>query len=466
GSTITQQLVKNTFLTFDRTWARKVKELVLSFKVEAAYSKDEILGLYLNEIPYGANLYGVEEASWTFFGKPAKYITLAESAYLAALPKAPSKYSPYGSNRDGLEARKNFVLERMKTLGYISKEEYTGAKEEKVLFLNRGLEGLKAPHFTMYVREYLVDTYGEDMVEKGGLKVVTTLNLEWQKKAEEIVKKYAEENEKKFNAKNAGLVAIDPKTGHILTMVGSRDYFDFAREGNFNITTARRQPGSAFKPFVYAALFQKGYTPETALFDVFTEFNSSCAPDGLPSPENPSDVCYHPQNYDEKYRGPVSLREALAQSLNIPSVKVLYLAGMRDTLQTASRVGITTLTDPDRYGLSLVLGGGEVRLLELTGGYTAFANDGMWQSASAIVRVEDAKGNVLEEYQDKKTQVLEPDIARIISSILSDNAARAPLLGPTSPLYFPSRPVAAKTGTTHDSRDAWVIGFTPNVAGG
>lgn len=466
GSTITQQLVKNTFLTFDRTWVRKIKEVVLAFKAESAYEKDEILTLYLNEIPYGANIYGVEEASRTFFGKLAKDITLAEAAYLASLPKAPTKYSPYGSNRALLEARKDLVLSRMRELGYISEEEYRRAKNEKVVFLNRGLEGLKAPHFTMYVREYLVEKYGEDTVEKGGLKVITTVNLDWQKKAEEIVKKYAEENEKKFNAKNAGLVAIDPKTGQILTLVGSRDYFNFEAEGNFNIALARRQPGSAFKPFVYTALFQKGYAPETVVFDLFTEFNSSCLPDGSPPPGSPGDVCYHPQNYDEKFRGPVSLREALAQSLNIPAVKVLYLAGMSDALKVAQRAGILTLTEPERYGLTLVLGGGEVRLLELTGGYGAFANDGLWHPATAILRVEDHAGLVLEEYQDKKTQAAPPEIARMISSILSDNTARAPLLGPASPLYFPDRPMAAKTGTSNDSRDAWVIGYTPNMVAG
>ena len=466
GSTITQQLVKNTFLTSEKTILRKVRELVLALKVESRYSKDEILNLYLNEIPYGASSYGAEAASQSYFGKPAEKLTLAETAYLAALPKAPTRLSPYGNNRAQLEARKNLVLEPMKSLGFISEQEYETAQKEAVAFVNRGKEGLKAPHFVMYVREYLVEKYGEDVVEQGGLKITTSLNWDWQKKAEKLVKKFAEDNENKFNAKNAGLVALDPKTGEILVMVGSRDYFDSQNDGNFNVALANRQPGSAFKPFVYAAAFQKGYTPETALFDLPTEFNPACNPDGTPGPGIEEDKCYHPQNYDEKFRGPLSLREALAQSVNVPSVKVLYLASLEEALRFARKVGINTLTDPARYGLTLVLGGGEVKLLELTGAYGAFANDGDFNPPTPILKVEDLSGNVLEEYKSQSRQAMEPQIARLISSVLSDNQARTPAFGRDSFLYIPERAVAVKTGTTNNYRDAWVVGYTPNLAAG
>lgn len=464
GSTITQQLIKNSLLTSEKTFARKIQELVLSLKLEKVLSKEEILTLYLNEIPYGGSNYGVEAASQAYFNKPAKNLTLAESAYLAALPQATTYYSPYGTHRNELDKRKNLVLERMLALGFIEKTELDQAKSEQVTFTDMTNEGIQAPHFVMFIKSYLEEKYGTDMVESGGLKVTTTLDLELQKEAEKIVAKYAEENTKKFNAQNAGLIAIDPKTGQILVMVGSRNYFDENYEGKFNVTLAKRQPGSSFKPFVYATAFKKGYSPETVVFDLKTEFNSSCNPDGTPKPGIIEDECYHPTNYDNIFRGPIMLRDALAQSTNIPAVKTLYLAGITDSIKTAESLGISTLTDASRYGLTLVLGGGEVTLLEMTGAYSVFANNGVRNPPTPILKIEDSKGNILEEFKIHSSVALDEPTTSLINDILSDNNARAPAFGEASWLYFPEREVAVKTGTTNDYRDAWVIGYTPNFA--
>jgi len=467
GSTITQQVVKNTLLTTDKKISRKLKEWVLALKLETVLDKERILEIYLNESPYGGNIYGVEEASLAFFGKNSKDMTLAESAYLAALPKAPTFYSPYGNNRDKLEERKNLVLDRMLELGFITQEEYDEARAEEVAFGPAQEGGIKAPHFVMFVRSYLEEKYGKDLVENGGLKVITTIDYDLQKKAEEIINKYALENVEKFNAKNAGLIAIDPKTGQIISMVGSRNYFDDEIDGNFNITLAHRQPGSAFKPFVYATAFKKGYTPDTVVFDLQTEFQSTCDPDGNPrsSEVNPDD-CYMPQNYDEIFRGPISLRNALAQSINIPAIKTLYLAGLKDSLQTSKEMGIASLADVNQYGLTLVLGGGEVSLLDITGAYSVFANEGVKNSPQPILSIEDNQGNILEKFTMSPEKVLDKNIANQISDVLSDNDARAPAFGEYSYLYFPGRDVAVKTGTTNDYKDAWIIGYTPNLAVG
>ncbi|MEK9185923.1 MAG: transglycosylase domain-containing protein, partial [Patescibacteria group bacterium] len=292
GSTITQQVVKNSILTNEKWVSRKLKEWVLALQIEKVLIKDEILAMYLNEIPYGGTIYGIEEASETFFGKNAKEVGLAEAAYLAAIPKAPTYYSPYGKNREKLEERKNLVLGQMWKNGLINDKEYKTAKEEKVEFKPKEDSGIKAPHFVFYVIDYLKNKYGDDVLEKGGLKVVTTLDYTLQVMAEDIAHDYALENKEKFNAENAALVAIDPKTGGILVMVGSRDYFDTDIDGAFNVTLAKRQPGSTIKPFVYAEAFRKGYTPETALFNVKTQFATKCAGDDLTS-EN---ECYSPEN--------------------------------------------------------------------------------------------------------------------------------------------------------------------------
>lgn len=462
GSTITQQLIKNSFLTPEKTFTRKIKEAVLSLKMERSFSKEEILTLYLNENPYGGTIYGIEEAALSFFGKRAKEITLAESAYLAALPQAPSYFSPYGIHKDGLDERKNIVLKRMLDLGFIEEDRYEEAKNEEVIFLNRDEKGIQAPHFVMFIKSYLEETYGKDLVENGGLKVITTIDLNLQREAEKMTDDYVKEIEEKYNAKNAGIIGMDPKTGQILVMVGSRNYFDENYEGKFNVTLSKRQPGSSFKPFVYATAFKKDYTEDTVVFDLKTEFSSSCNPDGTPKEWAKEDDCYMPGNYDNIFRGPVSFKEALAQSINIPAIKVLYLSGIKDSLQTAKDLGITTLTDQSRYGLTLVLGGGEVSLLEMTGAYSVFANNGTKNPTTGIIKIEDNRGNVIEEFRLRPNQVLDTYVAQTITDILKDNDARAPAFGQESWLYFPEREVAVKTGTTNDYHDAWVIGYTPN----
>jgi len=465
GSTITQQVVKNTLLTPEKKISRKIKEWVLAVKLEQALTKDQILLLYLNEAPYGGNIYGVEEAALTFFGKHAQELNLAESAYIASLPQAPTYYSPYGNHYDALNARKNLVLQKMIEGNFISQEEYQNAAKEEVIFLPQDPYGIKAPHFVTWVREYLVERYGEKMVQEGGLKVTTTLDYDLERKTEEIIAKFGEENEVKYNAKNAGMIGIDPKTGHVLVMVGSRNYFDIENGGNFNVTLAHRQPGSAFKPFVYATAFMKGYTPDTVVFDLPTQFQTTCDNEGKPllSEIDPRD-CYMPGNYDNIFRGPVSLRNALAQSINIPAIKTLYLAGLNNSLETAKKMGIGELGSANQYGLTLVLGGGEVSLLDITSAYGVFANDGIKNPPVGILKVEDAEGNTLEAYAARDEQVIPKNVAREISDVLSDNQARTPAFGDRSPLYFEGRDVADKTGTTNDYRDAWTVGYTPSFA--
>ncbi len=465
GSTITQQVIKNALLSREKSYIRKMKEAILALRLEQILTKEEILWYYLNESPYGGTIYGVEEASRTFFGKSASDVTLAEAAYLAAIPQAPTYFSPHGNNRAALEDRKDRVLGRMLELGFITQDEYDAAKNEVVTFVGDANTGIRAPHFVMYVREQLAERFGEDELATRGLKVITTLDIELQTEAEKIVNEYALKNEKQFNASNAALVAIDPRTGDILTMVGSRDYFDEAVDGNYNIAIAERQPGSAIKPFIYAKAFEKGYTPATTLFDVQTQFSTSCAADNFTS----EDGCYSPQNYDNRFRGPVSMKNALAQSLNIPAVKTLYLAGMEESIKLARDAGLATLTDWRRYGLTLVLGGGEVTLLDMTGAYSVFANEGVKKPTRSILKIEDNDGSVLEEVDKDEPEgqrVMDRDAALEISDILSDNVARTPLYGANSLLYFGSKDVAAKTGTTNDRRDAWIFGYTPNLVVG
>lgn len=468
GSTITQQVVKNSLLTTEKTISRKLKEWFLALKLEQLVSKKDILELYLNEAPYGGNIYGIEKASNVFFDKSAADLTLVESAYMAAIPRAPTYYSPYGNNVQKLEERKNLVLKRMFELGFIKEEEYNNALKKEVVFQPRGTLGIKAPHFVFYVTEYLENKYGKSRVENGGLRVITTLDWELQKKGEEIVVEYTKDHIEKFNASNAGLVAIDPKTGHILTMVGSRDYFNEDIDGNFNVTiNPNRQPGSAFKPFVYATAFAKGYTPETIVFDLETQFNVNCDSDGVPLYSTVKEEdCYTPVNYDGEYRGPITLRNALAQSVNIPAIKTLYLSGIQNSLETAQKMGITSLKDVNQYGLTLVLGGGETSLLEMTSAYSVFANEGVRNPHTPILRVETAQGDVLEEYKQEEVRVLNKNIALQISDVLSDNTARTPAFGSRSYLFFEGVDVAAKTGTTNDYRDAWIVGYTPTIAGG
>ncbi|MEK7506887.1 MAG: PBP1A family penicillin-binding protein [Patescibacteria group bacterium] len=465
GSTITQQLVKLSLLGKEKTLARKIKEAALSLQVEKRFSKDQIFWMYLNQIPYGSNAYGIEAASQTFFGKPAGRLSVAEAALLAALPKAPSYYSPYGSRQQELLGRRDYVLGRMNALGYIDEDTYRAALAERPEFQPPS-EGIRAPHFVIMVREYLIAKYGEETVESGGLNVITTLDAKLQETAEELVAKYGKINAEKYQAGNAALTALDPRSGQVLALVGSRDYFDVASEGNFNVALASRQPGSAFKPFAYARLLEKGFPDTAVLFDLKTEFNPGCDPSGDQVKDSFGLDCYHPQNYDGTFRGPVTARQALAQSLNLPSVKVLYLAGLDDTIDLAHKLGITTLNDRQRYGLSLVLGGGEVRLVDMVSAYGVFANDGVRVAPGFILKVTGADGTVLEEYKKDDTRVLDPQIARMVSDILSDNRARSPVFGFNSSLYFPGRPVAAKTGTTQENRDGWLIGYTPALVVG
>lgn len=455
GSTITQQIIKNALLTSDKKISRKVKEWVLAPRLESKLSKDEILELYLNEIPYGGTVYGVQEASRKFFGKDAKDLTLVESAYIAALPQAPTYFSPYGSHRDDLENRKNKVLREMLSSNFITQAEYDLAIKTNVQFQKQEDYGIKAPHFVMYIRELLEEKYGVDVVENGGLKVITSLDWDLQSDAEDIVKKWALINKTKFDAENAAIVVTDPNTGQILTMVGSRDYFDEQIDGNFNIATAERQPGSSIKPIIYAEAFNKGYRPETVVFDLPTEFSTTCYSGGN---------CYSPQNYDDKFLGPISFRDALAQSRNIPAVKALYLAGIEDSLNLAKQMGLETLTNAKQYGLTLVLGGGEVRPLDMAGAYAVFAADGIKHPTTGILSVKDNNNKELEKFEPKEYRVLPEQTARLISSILSDNIARTPSYGVNSPLYFGDIDVAAKTGTTNDYRDTWIVGYTPNLS--
>lgn len=466
ASTITQQVVKNSLLTQDKTVTRKIKEWVLAIKLTKIVSKDQILETYLNETPYGGTLYGVEEASQAFFGRKAKDLSLAQAAYLAAIPQAPTYYSPFGTHREALDNRQKLVLQRMKELGMIRQSDYEAALNEKVVFLSRQSGGIKAPHFVMFVRDYLVQKYGEEAVNSGGFRVTTTLDYGMQQKAEEVVGKFAPSLSTNFKASNEALVAIDPKSGDILAMVGSRDYFDPNIDGNFNVALAERQPGSTFKPFVYATLFKKGYTPETVLFDVKTEFSTYCTPDSKPiNPlDDPTKVCYSPGEYDDIFEGPLTVRQALAQSRNIPAVKALYLAGLPNSIKTAHDLGISNLTDPNRYGLTLVLGGGEVSLLNMVSAYGVFANDGIRNPYRSVLKVEDDKGNVLEEAESNPTRALEADVSRQISSILSDESVRMNSLKPIADSV--GRKVAIKTGTTNDYRDVWTIGYTPNLVVG
>ncbi len=479
GSTITQQLIRSVYLTNQKSIARKVREIVLSIELERRYSKDQIFSWYLNAVPFGENAYGVEAASQTYFSKPSSDVTLAEAATLTALLPAPSHYSPYGPNKAELLQKKDSVLDKMYKLEYITKEQTDSAKKEKLAF-SESTSNIKAPHFVMYVKKYLDDKYGEDYLKEKGLRVYTSLDWDLQEYAEKVIQEADKTNMAK-DANNAALVVINPKTGEILALIGSKNYFEkpypegcdekLARKCLFDpkydvATMGQRQPGSAFKPFVYATAFKKGFTPDTILWDAKTEFNPNCPPDGSGTADRYGLDCYNPQDYDGKTRGPVSLRQALSGSLNIPSVKVLYLAGIKNSLQTAQDFGITTLNEPDRYGLSLVLGGGEVKLLEMVSAYGVFAAEGMQIPPVSILKIEDSDGNIIEQNNKQPTKVLDTQIARQINSILSDNDARAPIFGANSPLFFPDYQVAAKTGTTQKLNDGWTLGYTPSMAVG
>lgn len=455
ASTITQQLARMAFLTKEQTLKRKMLEILFAFKIEIHYTKAEILDQYLNEIPYGANTYGIETASETYFSKKAKDLTLDEAAFLAALPKATSYYSPYSSNRDALVARQKDILQKIGELKFAPQEDI-----QKALSINT-LEKVKplsqpiiAPHFVFFVIDQLEQKYGTEFIQTGGLKIYTSLNYDMQKIAEDAVLRGAQKNISR-GATNAALVAVDPKNGNILAMVGSKDYFDKTIDGEVNIATSLRQPGSSFKPFAYAHAFEIGYQPETVVMDAETNFG----PDG-------SGKNYIPVNYDGTFHGLLPLRSTLAMSLNIPAVKILYLAGIDGTIDLAHRMGITTLNDRNRYGLSLVLGGGEVKLLDMASAFSVFANEGIRNPAQAIIKITDNSGKIYQQAELNPQRVLDEQVARKINSILSDNSARAPVFGSNSPLTLKDKTVAAKTGTTSSFRDAWTVGYAPSIAVG
>ena len=453
GSTLTQQFVKNAILTNEKTYTRKIKEVLLSYQLEKKFSKNDILQMYFNEIPYGSVVYGIEAASQTYFGKPAKDLTLAEGAILAAIPQSPTYYSPYGTHQEELLARQRWILESMKSLNMITASQAAQAEQEKIIFKPMR-DSIIAPHFVMYIKDLLSQKYGDDVINQDGLKVYTTLDLDKQRMAEKAITDGVALNGKKYNFTNASLVSLDPKTGQILAMVGSADYFNTAIDGQVNVALSSRQPGSSFKPIVYTAAFLKGYTPNTVLDDVNTNFDTTGAQP------------YTPHDYDLKERGPVTIREALAGSLNIPAVEATYLTGINNVLDLADKLGYTTLKDRSRFGLSLVLGGGEVKLLEHTNTYATFANEGIRHDINPILKIEDKNGQVLYEYKDNTQQVIDTQAVRQLTSILSDDNARAYIFGKGSKLTLPGRPVAVKTGTTNDYHDAWTMGYTPSLVTG
>ena len=471
GSTLTQQLVKNALLTSETSIIRKLKELILSIQVEKAFTKDQILEMYLNEIPFGGTAYGIEAAANLYFGKHAKDLNLAEASLLAGLPQRPSVYSPYGTHPELSKVRQKEVLRRMVEDGYITKEQEKEAEEVELTYRTRQNElGFKAPHFVLYVKQKLIEQYGDKLVEQGGLKVTTSLDYKLQEKAQEIVKKEVEKlNSSKIG--NGAAVVLDPKTGQILSLIGSKDYFakslpEGCKEGetcvfepNVNAALSLRQPGSATKPIAYAKALEKGYTANYTLIDVKTDF---------PGGDQPT---YTPVNYDGQFHGPVQVRFALGNSYNIPAVKMLALVGVKDVLEQGFRMGVTSWEPSEEnvnsVGLSLVLGGREVRLLDLTSAFGVLASRGEQLDPVSILKVEDSQGKTLFEYKKPDgRKVLDEGVAFIISDILSDNGARTAAFGSNSYLNIPGKTVAVKTGTTDQKRDNWTIGYTPSVVVG
>jgi len=455
GSTITQQLARTLYLTRERTLGRKIREAFLAIKIDRHFSKDEILDLYLNAIPYGTNAYGIEAASETYFNKNAKDLTLDESAMLAALPNAPTYYSPYLNHSEGLVQRQKMILQKMYDLKYISNDQLQSALNANTLAKVAPHEQkIVAPHFVFYVLDELHKKYTDDELRTSGLRVITSLDLSLQAAAEKSVREGAARN-KSRRASNAALVALDAKDGEVLAMVGSKDYYDQSVDGYVNVTLQARQPGSAFKPFAYAKAFEEGFQPETPIWDRPVNFG----PDG-------SGKNYIPHNYDGRFHGLLTMRQALSMSLNVPAVQTLALAGVQNVIELAERLGITTLTDHTRYGLALVLGGAEVRPLDMAHAFSVFSQEGMAHDISPFVKITDRTGK---EYiwnsEITEKRVLDPEVARKINSILSDNKSRTPTFGPHSPLAFPPGiQVAAKTGTTQNFRDAWTVGYTPSIA--
>lgn len=461
GSTITQQLIRSSFLSGEKTIKRKIREVILTIELERRYEKDKILEFYLNQIPFGSNAYGVESASQTFFNKPVSEITISEAAILAALIKSPSRLSPYGDNIEDLFIRRDYILDKMFYEGAITEEELHEAKNEEIKFHSLSTM-MRAPHFIIEIKKYLEEKYGDDYLRTKGLKVYTTIDWEIQDYAEKTIKEYSLINQG-YNCFNSSLVAINPKTGEVLAMVGSIDYFKDPYPANCipgknclfepypNVSMRERQPGSAFKPFVYADAFSKGFSADAMVEDEPINIGG-----------------YSPQNYDGLFRGPVTLRVALAQSLNVPSVKVLaYFSNVEDSIKLAKKMGITTLNRPASfYGLPLVLGGGEVRLLDMVSAFGTFATEGYSVPYQFINKIVDSQGNIIEENKTNPRQVMNSSVARTINDILSDNEARGPMFGYNSELYIPEKKVSVKTGTTQNFKDGWTIGYNSEIVVG
>lgn len=451
GSTLTQQLVKNGLLTPERTLTRKIKELVLAVIVEFKYSKDKILEMYLNQVPYGGTSYGVEAAAQTYFGKQVKDITLPEQAYLAGLPEAPSTFSPLGSHPELGKERGKEVLRKMLEQGYINKKEFNKAIAEELHF-QKITNPIKAPHFVLYIKELLVEKYGEQTVEQGGLKVYTSLDLRLQDFAQEAVASEVAKLKQNKVGNGAALIT-NPATGEILAMVGSKDWYD-PKDGNVNMTQQQLQPGSSIKPLNYAVGLLKGYTAATPFVDAQLCF------------QNPGTIPYCPRNYDGKFHGVVQMRYALGNSFNIPAVEMLKINTLESMIATASAMGITTFKDPSQYGLSLTLGGGEVTMLDMASAFGVFANQGYRVNLHPILKITDPKGEIMEQYNPPKNSIfgekaLPPSVAWIISDILADNNARLLEFGSNSELKINKKYVSVKTGTTNDFKDNWTIGYTP-----
>ncbi|KKT36335.1 MAG: hypothetical protein UW35_C0002G0030 [Candidatus Collierbacteria bacterium GW2011_GWF2_44_15] len=461
GSSLTQQLVKMMLLTNERRVSRKIRELVLSLRIERQYSKDEILQMYLNEAPYGGTAVGVAAAAQQYFAKDVKDLDLIESIILSGLPQSPSRYSPYSSDSLAYVPRAKEVARRMREDGYITKEqeEDVVSRLDKVTFKGVGND-INAPHFVMYVKDVLEETYGGDIMETGGFKVTTTLDWDLQQKAEVIVKEEINKVTKSLNIKNGASVVMDSVNGEILSMVGSKDYFEATIDGQVNVVTRPRQPGSSIKPLVYATAFMKGYSPASVLSDTITEF-----------PGKDENTPYIPKNYDGKEHGLLHLRDALGSSINIPAVKLLALVGVDDVLRQGYKMGMKTLEPTketlSRVGLSMALGGAEVELLEMATAYSAFGNGGFKVEPVAILKIEDKDGKVVfEKKQIKQEKIIDERVAFLINSILSDNNARLMTFSANSYLNMGARPVAVKTGTTNDLKDNWTIGWTRDTVVG
>lgn len=449
GSTITQQLIKSKLLTPERSITRKVKEIILSVWAERIYNKDQILEMYFNQVPYGGTAWGAEAAAQTYFGKKVKDLDLAQSTFIAGLPQAPSVYSPFGQSPSAWKQRQEEVLSRMVELGYISIEEKQNAQNQKLTF-KAPSEILHAPHFVMFVKDLLIDKYGLAMVERGGLIVTTSLDLKTQDFAQQAVTEEVE-NSGYLNFTNAGALITNPENGDILAMVGGKNYYD-PNGGNYNVTTALRQPGSTIKVVTYSSALLNGYTSATTILDTPVSYRQL------------GQEPYSPVNYDGKFHGPVTLRSALGNSINIPAVKTLNQVGISKMVDLAKNMGVSSWSSPSDYGLAITLGAAEVKMTDMTVVYGTLANNGKRVDLNPILKVTNYEGTILEEKKEiKKTQVLPTDIAFIISNILSDNNARALEFGLNSPLNILGHIVSVKTGTTDNKRDNWTIGYTPKI---